>query len=114
MLLRNRANAFLPYRYNTTNHPVPFMKASNIIAPKKQAKEVPDLEEAIEESDDGGEEVDNNVADDEDDLKKDKYIKQPKRKTNSRKKTVKKGVDENVSEKPKKGRSRPATKGKAK
>lgn len=58
------------------------MKASNVGAPKKLAKEKPDLEEAIEESDDG--EVVEDVKEAEDDgdmdLTKDKYVKQPKKK----------------------------------
>lgn len=63
------------------NHPVPFMKATNVLAPKKQAKEAPDLEEAIEEEDDGeAVEAPDVEDDDEIDFKKDKYIKQPKKK----------------------------------
>ena len=67
--------------YNSMNHPVPFMKASSVVAPKAPAKEAPDLEEAIEEEDDAAAveapEVEEN---DEIDFKKDKYIKQPKKK----------------------------------
>jgi DNA repair exonuclease SbcCD nuclease subunit len=57
------------------------MKASSVTAPKgKQAKEKPDLEEAIDESDDG--ELVEEVKDEEEDvdLSKDKYVKQPKKK----------------------------------
>jgi len=57
------------------------MKASNIVAPKKAAKEKPDLEEAIDESDEG--EIIDEIKDDEEedaDLSKDKYVKQPKKK----------------------------------
>ncbi|CAI6339161.1 unnamed protein product [Periconia digitata] len=66
--------------YNQQAHPLPFMKASSVVAPKKAAKEKPDLEEAIEESDE--EEVINEVKDEEEDvdLSKDKYVKQPKKK----------------------------------
>ncbi|USP80698.1 uncharacterized protein yc1106_07972 [Curvularia clavata] len=67
--------------YNQQSHPLPFMKASSVTAPKKQAKEKPDLEEAIEESDDG--EVIEEIKDEDDedvDLSKDKYVKQPKKK----------------------------------
>ena len=67
------------------SHSVPFMKASNVTAPKKQAKEAPDLEEAIEEEDDGAEEAPE-VDEDEIDFKKDKYIKQPKAKKPAKKK----------------------------
>jgi replication factor C subunit 1 len=66
--------------YNSMSHPLPFMKASNVVAPKKAAKDRPDLEEAIEESDDGEEEVDTKKEEDEaGDLSKDKYIKAPKK-----------------------------------
>ncbi len=63
------------------SHPVPFMKASGVAAPKGLVKTAPDLEEAIEEDETA------NVAepaeaqvDDEVDIKGDKYIKQPKQK----------------------------------
>ena len=35
--------------YNARTHPLPFMKASNVVAPAKSAKVAPDLEEAFEE-----------------------------------------------------------------
>lgn len=56
------------------------MKASNVVAPAKSVKQAPDLEEAFEDEDDG--EVLAEPAEEEDDeaLKKDKYIKQPKAK----------------------------------
>jgi len=61
------------------------MKASTVVAPKKQAKEKPDLEEAIEASDEG-EVVEEVQEDGEDvDLSKDKYVKQPKKKAVSKK-----------------------------
>ena len=56
------------------------MKASNIVAPAKTTKEVPDLEEAMEEEDDEVAVEPKEEDDDEADLKKDKYIKQPKAK----------------------------------
>ncbi len=40
-------------RYNSRSHPLPFMKASNVVAPAKTKKEAPDLEEAIEEEHEG-------------------------------------------------------------
>ncbi|KAH6688608.1 replication factor C subunit 1 [Plectosphaerella plurivora] len=65
--------------YNAMSHPLPFMKASSVLAPKKSAKDVPDLEEAIEE--DVGEDEPEPVADDEElDLKKDKYVQAAKKK----------------------------------
>lgn len=70
--------------YNQQSHPLPFMKASNVVAPKKMSKERPDLEEAIDESDDGEELAldadENNDEDEALDLKKDKYVKAPKNK----------------------------------
>jgi replication factor C subunit 1 len=67
---------------------MPFMKASNVVAPAKATKEMPDLEEAIEESD-SGEVLVETPEDNEDedmDISKDKYIKKPK----AKKATVKK------------------------
>ena len=76
------------------NHPIPFMKASNVIAPKKTARDAPDLEEAIEEEDDADVLEPAEVDEDDDiDLKKDKYIKQPKAKA-APKKTKKKAADD--------------------
>ena len=76
--------------YNQMSHPLPYMKASSIVAPKKKSKERPDIEEALDESDSGvssgGEEA--ILYDDEPlDLKKDKYVAAPKKK----KKTAAKG-----------------------
>ncbi|KAK0747501.1 replication factor RFC1 C terminal domain-containing protein [Apiosordaria backusii] len=68
--------------YNQASHPVPFMRATNLPAQaKKLSRDVPDLEEAIEEEDDEVA-VAEPVDDEEEDLDlgKDKYIKQPKKK----------------------------------
>ena len=68
--------------YNSSSHPLPYMKASQVIAPKKKDKERPDLEEALDESDSGADTGDEQaVAEDEQplDLKKDKYVKAPKK-----------------------------------
>ena len=61
---------------------MPFMKASNVVAPAKTTREMPDLEEAIEESDTGDAliETPDDNEDDDLDLSKDKYIKKPKTK----------------------------------
>ncbi|TAQ87827.1 hypothetical protein B7494_g3860 [Chlorociboria aeruginascens] len=99
--------------YNARSHPLPFMKASNVVAPAKAAKAAPDLEEAFEEEDDG--EVVEVVEDDEEvDLKKDKYIKQPKVKKPAKKTASKKAkgdeddeVDDDEEDvKPKKARAK--------
>ena len=67
--------------YNQRSHPVPFMKASSVTAPKAAPKVQPDLEDAIEESDaDMAVEDEVEDEDDEIDLKKDKYIQAPKKK----------------------------------
>ena len=73
--------------YNQMSHPMPFMKASQVMAPKKAGKEKPDLEEAMEPSDGelavsdaGGEDEDGEL-----DLKNDKYVKAPKRRPKGKK-----------------------------
>ncbi|KAJ5925079.1 hypothetical protein N7454_007718 [Penicillium verhagenii] len=99
--------------YNSRSHPMPFMKASSVIAPaKKGPKEKPDIEDALEESDE--EEVVEEAKDDDEeelDLKKDKYVSQPKKKATKGaakgKKTKKAANDDFIDdeeEKPKKGR----------
>lgn len=96
-------------RYNAMNHPVPFMKASNVLAPKKQTKEAPDLEEAIEEEDEADVAEPADVDDDEIDLKKDKYIKQPKAKKPAKKvakKTKDAAHDDGGEAKPKAGKGK--------
>ncbi|ORY56070.1 replication factor RFC1 C terminal domain-containing protein [Pseudomassariella vexata] len=102
--------------YNQMSHPVPFMKASNVLAPKKAAKDVPDLEEAIEEEDEAEIVEPVEAADDEEDIKGDKYIKQPKAKPKKATKKAAKIADDDEDEKPKpKARNRSsAAKGKAK
>jgi len=69
--------------YNQQSHPLPYMKASSIVAPKKKSKDRPDLEEAIDESDSGASSGDDQAVLEDDeplDLKKDKYVKAPKKK----------------------------------
>ncbi|KAI9792417.1 MAG: hypothetical protein M1816_002301 [Peltula sp. TS41687] len=82
--------------YNQQSHPLPFIKASTVVAPKTASRDKPDLEEAIEES----EEDDELLAADPDvkkedeeanlDLSKDKYVKQPKKKAAPNKTAAKK------------------------
>jgi replication factor C subunit 1 len=91
------------------------MKASNVAPSKKISKEMPDLEEAIEEEDEN--DVAEVVEADEDedlDLKTDKYIKQPKAKGGKKtaKKTAKAGDDEDDDGGSKaKGKGKAATRG---
>lgn len=79
-------------RYNARSHPMPFMQAGGAAPAAKAApKEVPDLEEAIEESDDAEVLIDPAQDEDEDvDISKDKYIKKPKKKAAPRKTAAKK------------------------
>ena len=73
--------------YNQMSHPLPYMKASQVIAPKKKGKERPDLEEALDESDSGADTGDEQAVLEEDeplDLKKDKYVKAPKKKSSAK------------------------------
>lgn len=69
--------------YNQQSHPMPFVKASHVLGTAKGGvkKDKPDLEEAVDESE--VEEIIDDANEDEDDeidLKKDKYIKAPKKK----------------------------------
>ena len=113
-------------KYNLASHPLPFMKAGGTLAPAKKGKDKPDLEEALEESDEDEVLVDVAAEEDEDelDLKKDKYVKAPKKKpppkkAGGKKKVPKDGAsasegDEPAPAKPSK-RGRPAgPKGKGK
>ena len=131
--LETQTKATFTRLYNSQSHPVPFMKASSVVAPKAAKKVQPDLEEAVDESD--GEEVlpEGEVKDDDEDIdiKKDKYIKEPKKKPAAKaaatkgKKKAKKGVSnddeelegsesEEVLKKPKKTSAKAGRKGKGK
>ncbi|KAG5764276.1 hypothetical protein H9Q72_007637 [Fusarium xylarioides] len=106
--IETKTKAAFTRTYNAMSHPVPFMKASNVVAPKAQPKEVPDLEEAVE--DDDAEAVEAPEVDEEDDeidFKKDKYIKKPKAKKVTKKAAKAAGDDEEEDEdKPKRGRTK--------
>lgn len=103
-------------RYNGMSHPLPFMKATTSVAAPKKPKEVPDLEEAVEEDDDADvAEPEPTGGDDELDLKGDKYIKKPKPKAKkpAKKKAAKNDDDED--EQPKaRGKKGAAAKGRGK
>ncbi|KAI2471755.1 replication factor RFC1 C terminal domain-containing protein [Annulohypoxylon bovei var. microspora] len=102
--------------YNVMSHPIPFMKASSVVAPKQAAKDKPDLEEAMDEEDDDVEVVEaaEAVDDDDVDIEKDKYIKKPKAKGGKKggKKAAK--AEDGEDEKPAKGRKSKASGGKGK
>ncbi|KAK3397407.1 replication factor RFC1 C terminal domain-containing protein [Sordaria brevicollis] len=120
--IESQTKAAFTRLYNAASHPVPFIKASSVLAPKKLSKDVPDLEEAIEEDfDEGAALEDAGDVDEEDDvdITKDKYIKQPKAKKAPAKKAAagkKKAAkdedddDEEVKKPAAKGRGRPAKK----
>ncbi|CZT24794.1 related to replication factor C, subunit RFC1 (large subunit) [Ramularia collo-cygni] len=80
--IETQAKSTFTRLYNLQSHPLPFMKASEVVAPKKAPpKEKPDLEEAFDESEDEAplddvKEEDNVEAD----LSKDKYVAKPKKK----------------------------------
>ncbi|KAM0257828.1 hypothetical protein ACHAQJ_004132 [Trichoderma viride] len=116
--IESKTKAAFTRTYNGMNHPLPFIKASNIFAPKKLAKDAPDLEEAIEEEDDAEVlESPDAEEDDEIDLKKDKYIKQPKAKKPSKKAAKTETGDDDSGEAKPKGRAKAkatGAKGKAK
>lgn len=80
--------------YNQQSHPLPFMKANSVVAPKKSSLDKPDLEEAMDGSDDEDPSLDLGSEDTTDDevldLKKDKYVKQPKKKSGSTRSSSKK------------------------
>ncbi|KAK8248436.1 replication factor RFC1 C terminal domain-containing protein [Phyllosticta capitalensis] len=114
--IESQAKATFTRLYNQQSHPLPFMKASNVVAPKGRVKtEKPDLEEAIEDSDIGEAFDDADKADDDDDgdISKDKYIKAPKKKAAPKKASAKKKAaddgDKDEAPKPKgrgKGRAK--------
>ncbi|KAI1102295.1 replication factor RFC1 C terminal domain-containing protein [Jackrogersella minutella] len=101
--------------YNAKPHPMSFMKASSVVAPKQAARDKPDLEEAMDDEDDDVEVVEAADEDDNVDIEKDKYIKKPKAK-GARKggKKAAKDEDEDADEKPAKGRKGKAGGGKGK
>lgn len=132
--IQSQTKATFTRLYNQRSHPLPFMKASSVVSSKKLPKVKPDLEDAIDESDDaeeilGEEEVKEEESDL--DLKKDKYVKAAKTKkaggnakktgTTKAKSKKKKVVDddddddieESEEEAPKKRGRKPKAKGKA-
>ncbi|PSR90554.1 replication factor RFC1 C terminal domain-domain-containing protein [Coniella lustricola] len=79
--IETQTSAAFTRTYNTMSHPIPFMKSSSVTAPKKVNKEMPDLEDALDAGDDEADVVEPvDEEDEEANIKKDKYIKQPKAK----------------------------------
>ncbi|KAI9373891.1 replication factor RFC1 C terminal domain-containing protein [Aspergillus egyptiacus] len=94
--LETQTKAAFTRLYNSRSHPLPYMKASNVLAPKKAPREKPDIEDAIDDSD--MEEIADESKEDEEsddiDLKKDKLIRVPKKsasKSGATKNTAKSG-----------------------
>ena len=137
--IESQTKATFTRLYNQQSHPMPFMKASQVVAPKNLKKVKPDLEEALDESDENdaafvGSEVE--APEDEEeplDLKKDKFVQVPKAKKATAKKPAAKkaagkgkgkskgdgGEEEEAEEseedvKPRIGRPKAAAKGKGK
>lgn len=97
--LETQTKASFTRVYNQKSHPLPYIKASNVIALKKLSKDKPDLEEALDDSDSGDDPiVDADAVHDDDgedaplDLKKDKYVRAPKKKTASGKSAAKRSA----------------------
>ncbi|KAK3989555.1 replication factor RFC1 C terminal domain-containing protein [Cladorrhinum sp. PSN332] len=79
--IETQTKAAFTRTYNAMSHPMPFMRASNLsMAPKKLSKDMPDLEEAIEEEDDAAlaDEAPEVDPEDDVDISKDKYVKAKK------------------------------------
>ena len=101
-------------KYNAASHPLPFMKAGGTLAPAKKGKDKPDLEEAMEESDEDDVLVDIAAEEDEEelDLKKDKYVKAPKKKPAPKKTGGKKNIPNGGASASEGEKPAPATSGK--
>jgi replication factor C subunit 1 len=77
--IATQAKSAFTRQYNLMSHPMPFMKSSSVAATKAGKKEVPDIEDAIVESEDESP-PDTEKVDNDEDIAKDKYVKQPKKK----------------------------------
>lgn len=120
LILPLKCQTDIQNRYNQQAHPLPFIKSSQVVAPKRApAKERPDIEEAQEES--GDEAVDDadvkELSDAEADVSKDKYVAKPKKKKatagGAKKKAKVAGSDDDEEDvKPKKGKGKAKVKAK--
>ncbi|KAL8841627.1 MAG: hypothetical protein Q9170_000841 [Blastenia crenularia] len=129
--LDTQTKATFTRMYNQQSHPLPFMKASQVVAPKKTKRDVPDLEEAMGSSDEAdavgaSDEEGKGNEEEELDLKKDKYVKAPSKKKavakkdggakegkgKDRGKGKKKAEDESEQEKSEEELKKPPPKGK--
>ncbi|KAI5200573.1 DNA replication factor C, large subunit [Aureobasidium subglaciale] len=119
--LETQTKATFTRMYNAQSHPLPFMKASSVVNPsKKIAKDKPDLEEAIDDSEDEAilkDAAEDDGAEEEEDMdiSKDKYVAKPKKKKaaaapkgKGKKKAVEDDEDEEEEEKPKPKKRAPA------
>ncbi|GAB1213402.1 hypothetical protein ATERTT37_002551 [Aspergillus terreus] len=113
--LETQTKATFTRIYNQRTHPMPFMKASSVVAPKNMPKEKPDIEEAIDESDEEVLEDDSRDNDESEelDLKKDKYVRVPKKTQKGGKGKKAKQADDDdapADDKPKKKGRKPKAK----
>ncbi|THV96670.1 DNA replication factor C, large subunit [Aureobasidium pullulans] len=118
--LETQTKATFTRMYNAQSHPLPFMKASSVVGPaKKTAKDKPDLEEAMDDSEDEAllkDAAEDDGAEEEDmDISKDKYVAKPKRnkaaaapKGKGKKKAVEEDEDDEEEDKPKPKKRAPA------
>jgi replication factor C subunit 1 len=120
--IESQAKSTFTRLYNQQSHPTPFMKASEVTKPAAIQREKPDLEEAVEvEDDEAGAEPDEKSAEkvEEDEMKKDKYIKAPKKKAapkkaaGAKKGKGKKVVDDDEDAESEEEKPKPKGKGKA-
>ena len=102
-------------KYNGASHPLPFLKAGGAPPPAKVAKAKPDLEEAIEESEDDLllDPAADDGEDEELDLKKDKYVQAPKKRKAATKRPTK-GVEASEAERVSGSEEPPSKKSKTK
>ncbi|CAJ2511612.1 Uu.00g072370.m01.CDS01 [Anthostomella pinea] len=113
--IESQTKATFTRLYNQKSHPIPFMKAISVAAPKAAAKDKPDLEEAMDDDDEAEAVEPAEAVDEEDqDIEKDKYIKKPKAKKGGKKAAAKGADDGDDDAKPKKGRKAGAGAAKAK
>ncbi|PKS06915.1 hypothetical protein jhhlp_005511 [Lomentospora prolificans] len=117
-MIDTQVKAHFTRTYNAMSHPLPFMKASTSLAAPKRSKDVPDLEEAVEEEDDADVAEPEPANDDEElDLKADKYIRKPKPKAKkpAKKKATTVDDEDDDDNKPKaRGKKGAAAKGRGK
>ncbi|KAI5236029.1 DNA replication factor C, large subunit [Aureobasidium subglaciale] len=121
--LETQTKATFTRMYNAQSHPLPFMKASSVVNPsKKIAKDKPDLEEAMDDSEDEAilkDAAEDDGAEEEEDIdiSKDKYVAKPKKKKAAaalKGKGKKKAVDDDDDEEAEEEKPKPKKRAPAK